>query len=79
MTETKVYEPFLPESDRICYYECTRKQCRAGARTMLNDEINPTIERNHFELRANQLAPTKGNFIDFKKCPVCEQMTLVRA
>ena len=76
---TPIYGPFLPESNRIIYFECINNNCLAGSHTMLNNKIGPEIQKNNFELRPHESAPRIGEFIGFKKCPDCNKLTLVRS
>ena len=64
--------------DRICYFNCV--SCRAGFHEMLNGSEGFEIQPNHFELKKGEVAPPRtGDFIDFKKCPDCDKLTLVKA
>lgn len=81
MIGARVHAPFLPDTDRTCFFECLNPECRAGKHLLFSNKGNQNdVYKNSFELRAHELAPkNKGDIIDFKKCPDCNELTLIKA
>lgn len=65
------------DSDKEIYFECPL--CKAGTHSLMKDKDKFEIQKHSFTLKKTDPMPNIYQFIDFKSCPDCGKISLIRS